>query len=111
MTIVCVPGSPLQLSREIPCDTLQSEFKAPAKQASTVTLTCQSKDLLIEGRGTMAWKTPLADSQPNVLWQVRADETYKQERDLLAFWTRKRLDRSGTISFRLQGTLRHPRPA
>jgi type II secretion system protein N len=104
-----VPGWQLQLPREIACDTLQGELKTLAKQASMVALTCQGKDLFIEARGSLAWKTPLADSQLNLRWQVRSDEVYKQELDLLANIVRKRPDRRGEISFRLQGPLRQLR--
>jgi hypothetical protein len=106
VALVGVPGWPLQLPREILCDTLQGELKTPAQQASTVALTCQGKDLFIDGRGTVAWKTPLAESQLNVRWQVRSEEAYKQELAFLANRVRKRPDRRGEISFRLQGPLR-----
>jgi type II secretion system protein N len=109
VVLVGVPGWQLQLPREIACDTLQGELKTPAKQAGTVVLTCQGKDLFIEARGTMAWKTPLADSQINVRWQVRSEEAYKPELELLATVVRRRPDRRGEISFRLQGPLRQLR--
>src|SRR5256885_10892128 len=38
-------------------------FRSPAKQAGTVALTCQGKDLFIDGRGTVAWKIPLAEDR------------------------------------------------
>ena len=109
MVLVGVPGWQMQLPREIACDTLQGELKAPAKQAGTVALTCQGKDLFIEARGTMAWKIPLADSQLNVRWQVRSEEAYKPELELLAAFIRRRPDRRGEIFFRLQGPLRQLR--
>jgi len=105
VALVGVPGWPLQLPREIVCDTLQGELKMPAKQASTVALTCQGKDLLIDGRGTVVWKAPLGDSQLNVRWQIRSEEAYKQELAFLANRVRKRPDGRGGISFRLQGPL------
>jgi type II secretion system protein N len=105
MVLTGVPGWQFQLPREIVCDTLQGELKTTAKQAGTVALTCQGKDLFIEARGTMAWKTPLADSLLNVRWQVRSEEAYKPELDLLAAVVRRRPDRRGEISFRLQGPL------
>ena len=109
VVLVGVPGWQLQLPREIACDTLQGELKTPAKQAGTVALTCQGKDLFIDGRGTVAWKIPLADSQLNVRWQVRSEEAYKPELDLLATVVRRRPDRRGEIFFRLQGPLRQLR--
>ena len=109
VVLVGVPGWQLQLPREIACDTLQGELKTPAKQAGTMVLTCQGKDLFIEARGTMAWKTPLADSQLNVRWLVRSEEAYKPELELLATVVRRRPDRRGEISFRLQGPLRQLR--
>ena len=72
-------------------------------------LTCQGKDLFIEGRGTVAWKTPLVDSQLNVRWQVRSEEAYKQELDLLAASCASALIGAGRLSFRLQGPLRQLR--
>jgi type II secretion system protein N len=101
-----VPGWQVLLPREIACDTLQGELRTTAKQASTVVLTCQAKDLLIDGRGTVAWKVPLVDSQLNLRWQVRSEEAYKPEVAFLANRMRKRPDRRGEISFRLQGPLR-----
>src|SRR5262245_17524008 len=104
-----VPGWQVQLPREIACDTLQGELKTPAKQPGTLLLTCQGKDLFIEARGTMAWKTPLADSLLNVRWQVRSEEAYKPELELLSTVVRRRPDRRGELSFRLQGPLRQLR--
>jgi type II secretion system protein N len=109
MVLAGVPGWQVQLPREIACDTVQGELKTPAKQAGTVALTCQGKDLFIEARGTVAWKSPLADSQLNVRWQVRSEEAYKPELDLLATFVRRRPDRRGELSFRLQGPLRQLR--
>jgi type II secretion system protein N len=109
VALTSIPGWQVQLPREIACDTLQGELKALAKQASMVALTCQGKDLFIEARGSVAWKIPLPDSQLNLRWQVRSDEAYKQELDLLANILRKRPDRRGELSFRLQGPLRQLR--
>ena len=109
MALVGAPGWRLQLQREIACDTLQGELKTTAKQAGTVSLTCQGKDLAIEARGTVGWKAPLTDSQLNMSWKVRSEEAYKQEVDLLAALVRRRSDRRGELSFRLQGPLRQLR--
>jgi type II secretion system protein N len=109
MVLAGAPGWQLQLPREIVCDTVQGELKTAAKQGGTVSLTCQGKDLTIETRGTVGWKTPLLDSQLNLRWQVRSEEAYKQEMELLAMLARKRLDRRGELSFRLQGPLRQLR--
>ena len=109
MALVGAPGWQLQLQREIACDTLQGELKTTTKQAGTVSLTCQGKDLAIEARGTVGWKAPLTDSQLNVSWKVRSEEAYKQEVALLAALVRKRPDRRGELSFRLQGPLRQLR--
>jgi type II secretion system protein N len=109
MALLGAQGWQWQLQREIACDTLQGELKTTAKQGGTVLLTCQGKDLAIEGRGTVGWKTPLTDSQLNMRGQVRSEEAYKQEVDLLAALVRKRPDRRGELSFRLQGPLRQLR--
>ncbi|MGE3536296.1 MAG: type II secretion system protein GspN [Candidatus Tectimicrobiota bacterium] len=109
LALLGLPGSVFQLQREIVCDTLQGELKTPPKQAGNVGLTCQGKDLLLEAKGTIAWKAPMAESQLNVRWQVRSEEAYKQEMDLLAVLVRKRPDRRGELSFRLQGPLRQLR--
>lgn len=109
MALIGAQGWYLQLQREIVCDTLQGELKTTAKQGGTVLLTCQGKDLAIEGRGTVGWKTPLTDSQLNVRGQIRSEEAYKQEVEILAALVRKRPDRRGELSFRLQGPLRQLR--
>lgn len=109
MALAGAPGWPLQLQREITCDILQGELKTTSRQGGNVSLTCQGKDLAIEARGTVGWKAPLTDSQLNVRWQVRSEEAYKSELDLLAALVRKRLDRRGELSFRLQGPLRQLR--
>ena len=106
MALAGAPGWQLQLQREIACDSLQGELKTTPKQGGNVSLTCQGKDLAIEARGTVGWKAPVMDSQLNVRWQVRSEEAYKSELDLLAVLVRKRLDRRGELSFRLQGPLR-----
>ena len=58
IVLVGVPGWQLQLPREIACDTLQGELKAPAKQAGTVVLTCQGKDLFIDGAWDCCLENP-----------------------------------------------------
>ncbi len=109
LALVSLPGGQLQLQREIACDTLQGELKTTPKQGGTLVLTCQGKDLAIDARGTVSWRTPVAESQLNLRWQVRSEEVYKSEMDLLAVLVRKRPDRRGELSFRLQGPLRHLR--
>ncbi len=109
MALAGAPGWRLQLQREIACDSLQGELKTTSRQGGNVLLTCQGKDLDIEARGTVGWKTPLLDSQLNLRWKVRSEEAYKQERDLLAVLVRKRPDRRGELLFGLQGPLRLPR--
>jgi type II secretion system protein N len=109
MALAGAPGWQVQLQHEIACDSLQGELKTTPKQGSNVSLTCQGKDLAIEARGTVGWKAPLTDSQLNVRWQVRSEEAYKSELDLLAALVRKRPDRRGELSFRLQGPLRQLR--
>jgi type II secretion system protein N len=109
MAFMGAQGWQWQLQREIACDTLQGELKTTAKQGGTVLLTCQGKDLAIEGRGTVGWKTPLTDSQLNMRGQIRSEEAYKQEVDLLAALVRKRPGSHGELSFRLQGPLRQLR--
>ena len=109
MALAGAPGWQLQLQHEIACDILQGELKTTSKQGGNVSLTCQGKDLAIEARGTVGWKAPLTDSQLNLRWLVRSEEAYKSELDLLAALVRKRLDRRGELSFRLQGPLRQLR--
>ena len=109
MALAGAPGLYLQLQREIACDSLQGELKTVSRQGGNVSLTCQGKDLDIEARGTVGWKTPLLDSQLSLRWKIRSEETYKQERDLLAALVRKRPDRRGELVFGLQGPLRQLR--
>jgi len=109
LALAGAPGWQLQLPREIACDILQGELKTTARQGSNVSLACQGKDLAIEARGTVGWKAPVTESQLNLRWQVRSEEAYKSELDLLAALIRKRPDRRGELSFRLQGPLRQLR--
>jgi len=109
MALAGVPGWRLQLQREIACDILQGELKTTSRQGGNVSLTCQGKDLAIEARGTVGWKAPVTESQLNLRWQVRSEEAYKSELELLAALIRKRPDRRGELSFRLQGPLRQLR--
>jgi type II secretion system protein N len=109
LTLLGIPGWQAPLQREIACETLQGALKAGPRQNSTVSLTCQSKDLTFKGEGTVSWRPLLVDSQLNMAWQVRSEEVYKQEVDLLAALVRKRPDRRGELSFRLQGPLRQLR--
>lgn len=108
MAFLGVPGWQVALQREIACPSLQGDFKATAPQSGTLSLTCQSKELGLKAEGTVGWKTPLGDSQLLTTWQVRSEETYKQEVDLLAALVRKRANR-GELTFRLQGPLRQLR--
>lgn len=109
LVLTAIPGLPWQFQREVVCDALQGEVKANSRQGGTVSLTCQDKNLALDARGTMGWQTPLLDSQLNLRWQVRSDEAYRQEVELLAALVRKRPDRRGELSFRLQGPLRQLR--
>jgi hypothetical protein len=109
LALVSAPGWRLQLPHEIACDGLQGELKTTSRQAGNVSLACQGKDLEIEARGTVGWRTFLMDSQLNLRWKVRSEEAYKQERDLLAVLVGKRPDRRGEIAFGLQGPLRQLR--
>lgn len=109
MTLAGAPGWQLQLQHEIACDILQGELKTTLKQGGNVALTCQGKDLAIDARGTVGWKSPLPESQLSLRWQIHSEEAYKSELDLLAALARKRLDRRGELTFRLQGPLRQLR--
>src|SRR5262245_42940662 len=102
-------GWRLQLQREIVCDSAQGELKTTPRQGSNVSLSCQGKDLDMEARGTVGWKTPLMDSQLFLRCKVRSEEAYKQDRDILASLVRKRADRRGELLFGLQGPLRQLR--
>lgn len=109
LSLAALPGGVMQLQREIACDTSQAELKTAPTQAGNLVFTCQGKDLTLEARGTIGWRVPLNESQVNVRWQVRSEEAYKQEMELLATFVRKRPDRRGELSFRLQGPLRQLR--
>jgi type II secretion system protein N len=101
------PGLPLQ--RDISCTTLQSQIKMTARQMQITSFTCKGDDLLIQARGAVNWRQPVQNSSLNLNLQIRSEATYKQELGLLATLVGRRLDRRGTLSFRIRGMIRQPR--
>lgn len=101
------PGLPLQ--RDISCTTLQSQLKMTATQTQITSLTCKGDDLLIQARGAVNWRKPMQNSSLNLHVQIRSETAYKQELGLIAALVGRRLDRRGTLSFRIRGMIRQPK--
>ena len=101
------PGLPLQ--RDISCTTLQSQIKMTATQMQITSFTCKGDDLTIQARGAVNWRQPVQNSALNLNLQIRSESAYKQELGLLATLVGRRLDRRGTLSFRIRGMIRQPK--
>lgn len=98
------PGLPLQ--RDISCTTLQSQIKMTATQMQITSFTCKGDDLTIQARGAVNWRQPVQNSGLNLHLQIRSESAYKQELGLIATLVGRRLDRRGTLSFRIRGMIR-----
>jgi type II secretion system protein N len=101
------PGLPLQ--RDISCATLQSQLKMTAAQMQITSFTCKGDDLMIQARGAVNWRQPMQNSSLNLHVQIRSETAYKQELGLIAALVGRRLDRRGTLSFRIRGMIRQPK--
>jgi type II secretion system protein N len=102
-------GLQLPLQQEITCDSLQSQLQLKAGQLHIASFNCRGDDLNIQVRGNVQWQHPLANSLLDLNIQVRSENTYKQELDLIGTLVRRRPDRRGILSFSVRGTLRQPR--
>ena len=109
-SVVLVAGQhpALPLQRDISCATLQSQFKMTATQTQITSLTCKGDDLLIQARGAVNWRKPIQNSNLNLHVQIRSETAYQQELALIAALVGRRLDRRGTLSFRIRGMIRQP---
>jgi type II secretion system protein N len=102
-------GLQLQLSRDITCDSLQSQLRFAAGQLQIISFNCRGEDLSIVARGSVQWQQPLGESTLELQVQMRSETTFKQEIDLIGTLIRRRPDRRGVLSFNIRGTLQQPR--
>jgi len=109
VVLVSVPGWQLQLPREIACDTLQGETQK-RRRSRPARWRHHARGRICSSTGVGLWPG-------KSLWRTvsqralagTSEEAYKPELDLLATVVRRRPDRRGEISFRLQGPLRQLR--
>jgi type II secretion system protein N len=102
-------GLQLPLPRDVTCDTVQSQFSMAPGQLQIGSFTCRGEDLMIQARGSVAWRQPLPASVLDLRIEIRSENAYKQELELLGNWVRRRPTR-GALTFSLRGTLQEPRP-
>jgi type II secretion system protein N len=102
-------GLQLQLSRDVTCDSLQSQLRLAVGQLQIVSFNCRGEDLSIQARGSVQWQHPLGESALELHVQMRSETTFKQEIDLIGTLIRRRPDRRGVLSFSIRGTLQQPR--
>jgi type II secretion system protein N len=99
----------IPLPRDVTCETVQSQLRLTAGQLQIDSFTCRGDDLMIQVKGMVRWQQPLAASALDLKIEMRSENTYKQELELLGNLVRRRLAR-GVLAFSLRGTLQEPRP-
>lgn len=109
LVLMANQGLPLPLLRDVTCDTVQSQLRLTVGQLQIVSFMCRGEDLMIQAKGIVRWQQPLAASTLELQLQLRSENTYKQEMELLGNLVRRRPTR-GALSFSLRGTLQEPRP-
>jgi type II secretion system protein N len=107
--MVLMGNQGLPLPRDVTCDTVQSQFSMAPGQLQIGSFTCRGDDLMIQAKGSVAWKQPLPASVLDLRVEIRSENAYKQELELLGAWVRRRPNR-GALTFSLRGTLQEPRP-
>ena len=108
---VFAPGEAarLPLRKEIPCRTLKGKVVMTLRQWQIDDLTCEGDDVFIDLRGTVRPRRPVENSVLNIRMELRSDEAFKQELDLLRTLVRQRPSQDGALKFGLRGPLSRPR--
>jgi type II secretion system protein N len=109
MTLVSEQGLQLPLPRDITCETVQSQLSMAPGQLQIGSFTCRGDDLTVQAKGSIAWKQPLPASVLDLRIEIRSENAYKQELELLGNLVKRRPTR-GALTFSLRGTLQEPRP-
>ncbi|MDH3598912.1 MAG: type II secretion system protein GspN [Candidatus Tectomicrobia bacterium] len=108
---VFAPGEAarLPLRKEIPCHTLKGEVMMTLRQWQIDDLTCQGDDVFIDLRGTVRPRRPVENSVLNIRMELRSDQAFKPELDLIRTLVRQRPSQDGALKFGLRGPLSRPR--
>jgi type II secretion system protein N len=99
---------PFLLARDVTCDTVKTELGLATGQLQISSFTCRGDDLMLQVKGMIRWQQPLAASIMDLQIEIRSENAYKQELDLIGNLVRRRPNR-GVLSFRLRGTFQEPR--
>jgi type II secretion system protein N len=108
---VFAPGEAarLPLLNEIPCKTIKGNIMMTLRQWQIDDLTCQGDDVFVVLRGSVRPRRPVDNSVLNIRMELRSDEAFKPELDLLRTLVRQRPSQDGTLKFGLRGPLNRPR--
>jgi type II secretion system protein N len=108
---VFVPGEAarIPLRKEIPCQTLKGEVIMTLRQWEIDDLVCQGEDIFVDLRGTVQPRRPVENSVLNIRMELRSDQAFKPELDLIRTLVRQRPSPDGALKFGLRGPLSQPR--
>jgi len=104
---VFVPGEAarIPLRKEIPCQTLKGEVIMTLRQWEIDDLVCQGEDIFVDLRGTVQPRRPVENSVLNIRMELRSDQAFKPELDLIRTLVRQRPSPDGALKFGLRGPL------
>lgn len=104
---VFVPGEAarIPLRKEIPCQTLKGEVMMTLRQWEIDDLVCQGEDIFVDLRGTVQPRRPVENSVLNIRMELRSDQAFKPELDLIRTLVRQRPSPDGALKFGLRGPL------
>ncbi|HEY7708923.1 MAG TPA: type II secretion system protein GspN [Candidatus Entotheonella sp.] len=108
---VFVPGAAarIPLRKEIPCQTLTGKVMMTLRQWEIADLTCEGDDVFVDLQGTVQPRRPVENSVLNIRMELRSDQAFKPELDLIRTLVRQRPSPDGTLKFGLRGPLSRPR--
>lgn len=108
---VFVPGEAarIPLRKDIPCQTLTGEVTMTLRQWEIDDLVCQGEDVFVDLRGTVRPRRPVENSVLNIRMELRSDQAFKPELDLIRTLVRQRPSPDGSLKFGLRGPLSRPR--
>lgn len=102
-------GTRLPLRQAVPCDTLEGDVAMTIRQWEIDGLTCRGDDVFVDMRGTVRPRRPFQNSVLNLRMELRSDEVFKQELDLLRALVRQRPSPDSSLKFGLRGPIGRPR--
>jgi type II secretion system protein N len=108
---VFAPGAAARtpLRKEIPCQTLKGKVMMTLRQWQIDALTCEGDDVFVDLRGTVRPHPQVENSVLNLRMELRSEQAFKPELDLIRTLVRQRPSPDGTLKFGLRGPLNQPR--